>query len=168
AAILDLDTIEERENGEWFERMSFMDAVALASGTTVARILERDSFADRYRAGEPISVHELLYPLMQGQDSVELRSDVEIGGTDQLFNLLVGREMQRRAGQPPQICITTPILTGLDGVEKMSKSLGNYVGVTDPPREMFGKCMSVPDERMREWYTLVTDLPEGRVEELLA
>ena len=168
AAILDLDTIEERENGEWFERMSFMDAVALASGTTVARILERDSFADRYRAGEPISVHELLYPLMQGQDSVELRSDVEIGGTDQLFNLLVGRELQRRAGQPPQICLTTAILTGLDGVEKMSKSLGNYIGVTDAPREMFGKSMSVPDERMREWFSLVTDLPGPRIEELLA
>ncbi|MBK8978142.1 MAG: tyrosine--tRNA ligase [Planctomycetes bacterium] len=166
-AVLDLDRIEERENGEWFDSMSFMDCVRLAAGTTVARMLERDSFADRYKAGEPISVHELLYPLMQGWDSVELRSDVELGGTDQLFNLHMGRELQRREGQPPQICITTPILVGLDGHEKMSKSLGNYVGVRDTPTDMFGKCMSVPDAAMRDWFTLVTDLSAARIDELL-
>jgi tyrosyl-tRNA synthetase len=166
--VLDLDRIEERENGEWFDAMSFMDAVRLAAGATVARMLERDSFEKRYRAGEPISAHELLYPLMQGWDSVELRCDVEIGGTDQLFNLLMGRDLQRREGQEPQICLTTPILTGLDGQEKMSKSLGNYVGVAEAPREMFGKCMSVPDARMREWFVLATDVTEARIDELLA
>ena len=114
-AVLDLDTVEERENGEWFDRMGFLDCVKLAAAYTVARILERDSFEQRYAAGEPIAVHELLYPLMQGWDSVELRADVEIGGTDQLFNLLVGRELQRREGQEPQICLTTPLLVGLDG-----------------------------------------------------
>ncbi len=165
--VLDLERIEERENGEWFDAMGFMGAVRLAAGTTVARMLERDSFEKRYRAGEPISVHELLYPIMQGWDSVELRCDVEIGGTDQLFNLHMGRELQRREGQEAQICLTTPILTGLDGTEKMSKSLGNYIGVSDAPRDMFGKCMSVPDDRMREWFTLVTDVALDEVDVLL-
>ena len=167
-SVLDLDRIEERENGEWFDRMDFMGAVKLAAGATVARMLERDSFEKRYKAGEPISVHELLYPLMQGWDSVELEADVELGGTDQLFNLLRGRDLQGREGQAPQICITTPLLVGLDGVDKMSKSLGNYIGVQDPPTEMFGKCMSLPDALMRDWFTILTDTPLAEVDALLA
>ncbi len=166
-SVLDIDSAEQRENGEWFEKMSFMDCVKLTAGYTVARILERDSFEKRYKAGEPISVHEMVYPLMQGHDSVELEADVELGGTDQLFNLMVGRELQRREGQKPQICITMPILVGLDGTEKMSKSLGNYIGVRDEARDMFGKCMSVPDELMRNYFTLATDATDERIEELL-
>jgi tyrosyl-tRNA synthetase len=131
-------------------------------------MLERDSFSKRYKAGEPIALHEMLYPLMQGWDSVELRCDVEIGGTDQLFNLHMGRELQRREGQPAQVCMTTPILVGTDGSEKMSKSLGNAVGVTEDATQMFGKVMSLPDDPMREWYTLVTDVETARIEELLA
>ncbi len=165
--VLDLDRIEERENGEWFDRMSFLDAVALAGGTTVARMLERDSFAKRYQAGQPISLHELVYPLMQGWDSVELKADVELGGTDQLFNLHMGRELQKRQGQPAQICMTMPLLVGLDGVQKMSKSLGNAIGVTDTGTQMFGKSMSLPDEPMRSWMELVTDLSAARIDELL-
>ncbi|MFO1051772.1 MAG: tyrosine--tRNA ligase [Planctomycetota bacterium] len=166
--VLDTSRVEERENGEWFDRMSFIDCVKLSAGFTVARILERDSFALRYRAGEPISVHEMIYPLMQGHDSVELCSDVELGGTDQLFNLHVGRELQRRAGQEPQVLITTPILVGLDGKEKMSKSLGNYIGVGDTAVDMVGKVMSLPDAPMREWFTLTTDLEDAAVTALLA
>ena len=165
--VLDVHDLEERENGEWFDRLTFMDAVRIASQYTVAQMLERDSFAQRYGKGEPIAVHELLYPLMQGHDSVELGCDVELGGTDQLFNLLVGRELQRLAGQRPQICITTPILEGLDGVQKMSKSLGNYIGVQDSPTEMFGKTMRIPDAAMEKWFTLLTDVPEGEVRALL-
>ncbi|MCA8942374.1 MAG: tyrosine--tRNA ligase [Planctomycetes bacterium] len=166
--VLDISTAEERENCEWFDSKSFMDCVQLTGSFTVARILERDSFEKRYKAGEPISVHELVYPLMQGWDSVELEADVEIGGTDQLFNLMVGRELQRREGQKPQVCVTTPIIVGLDGTEKMSKSLGNYIGVLDEPREMFGKCMSVTDEAMRSYFELLTDVPDARIEELVA
>ncbi len=166
--VLDIDAIEERENGEWFDRMSFMDCVKLVAHSTVARMLERDAFEKRYRAGEPIAIHELIYPLMQGWDSVELRADVEIGGTDQLFNLHMGRDLQRSAGQAPQICLTTALLVGLDGKEKMSKSLGNAIGVTDSASEMFGKCMSVPDELMRDWFTLLTDRSPQAIAELLA
>ncbi|MEO0479709.1 MAG: tyrosine--tRNA ligase [Planctomycetota bacterium] len=166
-SVLDLDKVEQRENGEWFDGMSFLDCVSLCGSFTVARILERDSFSERYKAGEPISVHEMIYPLMQGHDSVELQCDVEIGGTDQLFNLMRGRDLQSRAGQKPQTCITTPILTGLDGEQKMSKSLGNAIGVRDSRRDMFGKCMSVPDQKMREWFELVTDLESAEVDSLL-
>jgi tyrosyl-tRNA synthetase len=166
--VLDMDRVEERENSEWFDRMSFLDCVALTSTYTVARLLERDSFALRFAAGDPIAVHELIYPLMQGHDSVALAADVELGGTDQLFNLMVGRELQRRAGQTPQLCLTTPLLVGLDGKEKMSKSLGNYVGVEDSATEMFGKCMSVADEHMRAWFMLLTDLPAAEIETLLS
>lgn len=165
--VLDIAAAEERENCEWFDEMSFMDCVRLTGSITVARILERDSFEKRFRAGEPISVHELVYPLMQGWDSIELGADVEIGGTDQLFNLMVGRELQRRARRQPQVCLTTPIIVGLDGTEKMSKSLGNYVGVLDEPREMFGKCMSVPDDAMQSYFELLTDVPDARVTELI-
>jgi tyrosyl-tRNA synthetase len=166
--VLDMDAAEERENGEWFADMHFMDCVKLAARYTVARILERDSFMDRYKQGEPISVHEMLYPLMQGWDSVELVADVELGGTDQLFNLMVGRELQRQEGQQPQICLTTPIIEGLDGVQKMSKSLGNYIGVAELPQEMFGKAMSIPDALMEKYFTLLTDVGEAEVKKLLA
>jgi len=166
--VLDMDAAEERENGEWFADMHFMDCVKLSARYTVARILERDSFMDRYKQGEPISVHEMLYPLMQGWDSVELVSDVELGGTDQLFNLMVGRELQRQEGQQPQICLTTPIIEGLDGVQKMSKSLGNYIGVAESPQEMFGKAMSIPDQLMEKYFTNLTDVDEAEVKKLLA
>ena len=166
--VLDMDAAEERENGEWFADMHFMDCVKLSARYTVARILERDSFMDRYKQGEPISVHEMLYPLMQGWDSVELVSDVELGGTDQLFNLMVGRELQRQESQQPQICLTTPIIEGLDGVQKMSKSLGNYIGVAESPQEMFGKAMSIPDQLMEKYFTNLTDVDEAEVKKLLA
>ncbi|MBI5852541.1 MAG: tyrosine--tRNA ligase [Planctomycetes bacterium] len=166
--VLDMSTAEERENGEWFDKMSFIDCVKLAAGFTVARILERDSFAERFGAGEAISIHELIYPLMQGHDSVELRADVELGGTDQLFNLHRGRDLQERAGQEKQVLVTTPLLVGLDGHDKMSKSLGNHVGVTDPPAEMIGKVMSLPDTPMRAWFTLLTDLTLDAIDALLA
>lgn len=166
-AVLDVDAAEQRENSEWFDGMTFMDAVKLSASYTVAQILERDSFLERYRAGQPISIHEFLYPLMQGYDSVELQADVELGGTDQLFNLMVGRELQKQHGQRPQVCITTPILEGLDGVQKMSKSLGNAIGVSDPPSQMFGKCMSIPDPLMEKYFTFLTDAPEAEVRALL-
>jgi tyrosyl-tRNA synthetase len=166
--VLDMDAAEERENGEWFADMHFMDCVKLSARYTVARILERDSFMGRYKKGDPISVHEMLYPLMQGWDSVELVSDVELGGTDQLFNLMVGRELQRQEGQRPQICLTTPLIEGLDGAQKMSKSLGNYIGVAEPPQEMFGKAMSIPDQLMEKYFTNLTDLDEAEVKNLLA
>lgn len=166
--VLDMDAAEERENGEWFQDMHFMDCVKLAARYTVAQILERDSFMDRYKQGEPISIHEMLYPLMQGWDSVELVSDIEVGGTDQLFNLMVGRELQRQEGQQPQVCLTTPIIEGLDGSQKMSKSLGNYIGVAEPPQQMFGKAMSIPDALMEKYFTLLTDVDIAAVRKLLA
>jgi tyrosyl-tRNA synthetase len=167
-AVLDMSRAEERENGEWFDRMRFMDAVTLSASFTVAQVLERDSFSQRHRDGQPISLHEFLYPLMQGWDSVELEADVEIGGNDQLFNLLVGRELQKQRGQRPQICITMPIIEGLDGVQKMSKSLNNYIGVRDTPTEMFGKCMSIPDPLMEKYFSLLTDTPSDTIARLLA
>jgi len=150
--------VEVRRNGEWFSKMAFMDVMKLASEYTVARMLERDDFAKRYAAHQPISIHELFYPLMQGYDSVAIRADVEIGGTDQKFNLLVGRSLQELHDQEPQIILTLPILEGLDGVQKMSKSLGNYVGVTDAPADMFGKIMSIPDRMMPAYWRLTADL----------
>jgi len=165
------DRLEVVRNGDWFRKMTFLEVLRLASKMTVARMLERDDFAKRYAEGIPISLHEFLYCLMQGQDSVEVRADVELGGTDQTFNLLVGRNLQRDAGLEPQICITTPILPGLDGAEKMSKSLGNHIGITDPPsgaNGMFGKVMSIPDTLMRDYFVLLTSLPLEEVEALLA
>jgi tyrosyl-tRNA synthetase len=156
--------VEVRRNGEWFSKMAFMDVMKLASEYTVARMLERDDFAKRYAARQPISIHELFYPLMQGYDSVAVRADVEIGGTDQKFNLLVGRALQEIHGQPPQVIMTLPILEGLDGVQKMSKSLGNYVGVTDAPADMFGKVMSIPDRLMPAYWRLAADLPPEALE----
>lgn len=168
AVAIDVERAEHFENGAWFDAMSFMDGVKLLSQMTVARAVERDSFEKRIKAGLPVGLHEIVYPLMQGHDSVEVRADVELGGSDQLFNLLAGRELQERAGQEPQICITMPLLEGLDGVQKMSKSLGNYVGVHDAPTDMFGKIMSVPDALMEKWFTLLTDVDASEVATLLA
>jgi tyrosyl-tRNA synthetase len=154
--VLDRDRTEVRRNGEWLD-MPMEDLFRLARTSTVAQILERDDFAKRYAAGEPISILELLYPLLQGYDSVAIRSDVELGGTDQKFNILLAREIQKAYGVEPQSVMTMPILPGIDGVQKMSKSLGNYVGVEDPPEEMFGKLMRVPDEAMPVYYALLLD-----------
>jgi tyrosyl-tRNA synthetase len=161
--VLDPEKTEIRFNSEWLEPMQFIEIVKLSSKYTVARLLERDDFSKRLREGVPISMHELLYPLAQAYDSVALRADVEMGGTDQKFNLLVGREIQRDFQQPPQIVATVPILEGLDGVNKMSKSLGNYVGIAEPPAEMFKKLMSISDELMYRYYVLLTDLSEAEI-----
>ncbi len=153
--------VEVHRNGEWFSRMSFIEVMKLASEYTVARLLERDDFSKRYAAGHAIGVHELMYPLMQGHDSVAIRSDVELGGTDQKFNLLVGRVLQESGGQPAQIVMTVPLLPGLDGIQRMSKSLGNYVGVTDAPADMFGKIMSLPDAVMPVFWRLASGAEEA-------
>ena len=158
--------VEVHRNGEWFAAMSFMDIMRLASKFTVSQILEREDFSKRFHAEQPIAVHELLYPLMQGYDSVAIHSDLEIGGTEQKFNLLVGRELQRLHGQPPQVVMTLPLLPGLDGVQRMSKSLGNYVGVTDSPGDMFGKIMSLPDPMMSLFWRLATDAEPRELEAL--
>ena len=149
------DKLEIHRNSEWLANMNLADTLRLASQMTVARMLERDTFEKRYEADVPIGVHEFLYPLMQGHDSVMIRSDVELGGTDQTFNNLVGRDLQRDAGQEPQVVMILPILEGLDGVEKMSKSKGNYIGLNDSPKDMFGKTMSISDELMARWYSLL-------------
>ena len=158
--------VEIRRNGEWFARMSFAELLELASQYTVARLLERDDFAKRMAAQQPVGVHELLYPLMQGHDSVEIRADVEIGATEQKFNLLVGRVLQELHGQSPQIAMTLPVLVGTDGVQRMGKSLGNYIGVTDPPGEMYGKVMSLPDRVMSDYWRLVTDAAPVELEDV--
>jgi tyrosyl-tRNA synthetase len=154
--VLDPERVEVRRNGEWLD-MPMEDLFKLARTSTVAQLLERDDFAKRYAAGAPISVLELLYPLMQGYDSVAVRADVELGGTDQKFNLLLGRDIQERYGVPPQVAVTMPILPGIDGVKRMSKSEGNYVGVDEPPGEQFGKLMRVPDDVMPLYYELLLD-----------
>jgi tyrosyl-tRNA synthetase len=150
--VLDVERAEVRWNGEWMDRMAPGDWIRLCSHYTVARLLERDDFAKRFAAGDPISVHEFLYPFAQAYDSVALEADVELGGTDQTFNLLMAREIQRAYGQTPQAVLTLPLLVGTDGVEKMSKSLGNHVGITEAPEEIYGKIMSISDALMREWY----------------
>jgi tyrosyl-tRNA synthetase len=155
--VVDRDKTEVRWNGDWFATMKFTDILHLASQFTVARMLERDDFEKRYRAGEPISVHEFLYPLMQAYDSVVIRSDVEIGATEQKFNLLAGRDIQAAYGQEPQVILTLPVLEGLDGVRRMSKSLGNYIGIAEPPAEIFGKTMSLPDRLILRYVRLATD-----------
>ncbi len=152
-------------NSRWLGKLTSFDIINLTSKYTIARILERDDFSIRLKNGLPISVHEILYPLMQAYDSVALKADVELGGTDQKFNLLVGREIQRGFNQEPQVVITVPLLEGLDGVEKMSKSLNNYIGVTDPPNEMFGKTMSISDPLMFRYYELLTDIPLSKIEQ---
>jgi tyrosyl-tRNA synthetase len=151
-------------NSRWLEKLTSFDIINLTAKYTVARILERDDFSNRLKNGLPISVHEILYPLMQAYDSVALKADVEMGGTDQKFNLLVGREIQRGFGQEPQDIITLPLLEGLDGVEKMSKSLDNYVGITEPPREIYGKIMSISDPLMFRYYELLTDVPLSQID----
>jgi tyrosyl-tRNA synthetase len=166
--ILDPEKTEVRFNSHWLESLRWMDVVKLFSKYTVARILERDDFAKRYKEGTPISMHELMYPLAQAYDSVALECDVEMGGTDQKFNLLVGREIQRDFGQPPQIVATVPILEGLDGVNKMSKSLGNYIGIAEPPEVMFRKVMQVSDELMWRYYLLLTNMNEAEIAALKA
>ena len=164
----DPERLEIRHNSEWLEPLDFADLVRLASTYTVARMLERDDFTKRYEEGTPISVHEFLYPLAQAYDSVAIRADVELGGTDQLFNLLVGRDVQRAYGQEPQVALTTPLLEGLDGVEKMSKSLGNYIGIAEPPESMFKKAMQVPDPLLVRYAELCTDLDLGTFAPLAA
>ncbi|MBI1748954.1 MAG: tyrosine--tRNA ligase [Acidobacteria bacterium] len=153
-------------NSRWLSKLTSEEMLRLCAKYTVARILERDDFAKRLKSGQPISIHELLYPLAQGYDSVALKADVEMGGTDQKFNLLVGRDLMREYGMAPQVLLMMPLLEGLDGVEKMSKSLGNYVGITEPPETMFGKLMSISDALMFRYYELLTDLSLSEIEEL--
>jgi tyrosyl-tRNA synthetase len=161
------DKLEIRYNSEWLEKLTLIELIRLAAKKTVAQMLQRDSFKARLKADEDVYTHEFLYPLMQGYDSVMVKSDVELGGTDQTFNNLVGRDIQRAYGQKPQVVVTTPILVGLDGKDKMSKSLGNYVGVTGEPNDMFGKIMSISDEMMENYYTLLTDIPTAKIADLV-
>jgi tyrosyl-tRNA synthetase len=163
--ILDPETTEVRFNSEWLGQLGAEGMIKLAAKYTLARILERDDFRKRFDARQPIALHELLYPLSQGYDSVALKADVEMGGTDQLFNLLVGRDLMREYGQEPQVVLTMPLLEGLDGIEKMSKSLGNYVGIDEEPGSIFGKVMSISDELMWKYYLLCTDLTPAQVAE---
>jgi len=166
--ILDKDKTELVWNGSWLTPLNLAEILRLASNFTVARILERDDFSNRYKQEQPISLHEFLYPVMQAYDSVVIKADVEIGGTDQLFNLLAGRELMEKLGMEPQVCLTLPLLVGTDGKNKMSKSYGNYVGITDEPFDMFGKVMSIPDELMSSYYYLTSSLSLEEVEETLA
>lgn len=160
------EKLEIRYNSEWLAGLSFAELLQLCAKKTVAQMIQRDSFKKRLAAGQDVFLHEMLYPIMQGYDSVMIDADVELGGTDQTFNNLVGRDLQKSAGKRPQIVIIMPILVGLDGTEKMSKSKGNYVGVTDEPNDMFGKIMSIPDSLMDNYFTLLTDLPPGQIDEL--
>lgn len=164
--ILDPDRTEIVLNSAWMSKLSAEELIHLSGKMTVARMLERDDFQKRYTTNQPISIHEFIYPLIQGYDSVALKADVEIGGTDQKFNLLVGRELQKEWGQEPQVVITMPLLEGTDGIQKMSKSLGNYIGINEPAAEMFGKIMSVSDDLMWRYYELLSDKPLGEVAEL--
>ncbi|MBI5561749.1 MAG: tyrosine--tRNA ligase [Deltaproteobacteria bacterium] len=166
--ILDAKKTEVVFNSEWMERLTSSDMISLASKYTVARMLEREDFSKRHKEGRPIAIHEFLYPLIQGYDSVVLKADVELGGTDQLFNLLVGRELQREYGQAPQIVITMPLLEGTDGVRKMSKSYGNYVGIAEPASEIYGKVMSISDGLMLRWYWLLSNATGERIEAIKA
>ena len=164
--ILDMNKLKVNYNSEWLDNMNFSDVIKIASSTTVARMLERDDFTKRYDSEVPISLHEFLYPLAQAQDSVELVSDIELGGTDQKFNLLMGRNLQRDTGQDPQCILTMPILAGTDGVEKMSKSYGNDIGISDTANDIYGKTLSIPDESMLSWYTLAADADETILEDI--
>ena len=162
--ILDINTLTIKYNSDWLNKMNFNDVVKLSSSYTVARMLERDDFTKRFKAEIPISIHEFLYPLAQAQDSVELKADVELGGTDQKFNLLVGRDLQKDNGQDPQCIITTPLLEGTDGIEKMSKSYGNDIGLQDSPEDMYGKTLSISDDMILKWFTLAADRDPSEVE----
>ncbi len=164
--ILDREKTVIDFNSRWCSGMNFGEVLELTSRYNVARMLERDDFANRYRDGKPISILEFMYPLVQGYDSVALKADVELGGTDQKFNLLVGRDLQREYGQEPQVIMTVPLLVGLDGAQKMSKSLGNYIGIDESPREIFGKVMSISDDLMFTYFELCTDVPENEIEDL--
>jgi len=164
--ILDKDKTEIRFNSEWLDKFSAYDFVRLAAKANVARMLERDDFNKRYKGGESISVHEFLYPLLQAYDSVALKADVELGGRDQKFNLLLGRELMKDYGQEPQVCLTMPLLEGLDGVQKMSKSLGNYVGVDEAANDIYGKLLSLPDSMMRRYYELLSGMTMPEIKEL--
>ena len=166
--IMDPQKTVVRYNSEWLCKLGFEDMIRLAAKFTVSQMLEREDFHKRFQEEKPISVHELLYPMAQGYDSVALHADVELGGTDQTFNLLVGRELQRMWGQPPQLVLTTPLLEGLDGVQKMSKSYGNYVGITEPPLQQYGKLMSISDELMWRYYELLTDISMAKIGQLQA
>lgn len=166
--ILDPQRTEVVYNGHWFSAMGFTDVIQLLTQITLARMLEAEHFAERYRTGSPIGLHELVYPLMQGYDSAMIRADVELGGTDQKFNILVGRDIQREMGQSAQVGVCMPILIGLDGREKMSKSLGNAIALTDPPQEMFGKVMSIPDDLMADYFELLTEVPQAEIDLLFA
>lgn len=178
AKVIDLNRAEVVRNGDWFSRMRFLDILELTSKLTVIRVLERDDFAKRIKEQKPIYLHECLYPLMQGWDSVQVRADVELGASEQLYNLLCGRDLQRDAGQEPQVAVTLPILVGTDGARRMGKSLGNYIGVGEPAEKMFGKLMSIPDEKeqadgrrlnvIRQYFELLTDVPAEEVNALLA
>ncbi|MDR0294319.1 MAG: tyrosine--tRNA ligase [Oscillospiraceae bacterium] len=156
---LDTEKASVVYNSDWLGKLNFADVLSLCGKTTLARVMERDDFQKRYAENRPIGLHELLYPMMQGYDSVALKADIEIGGTDQTFNLLMGRNLQKDYGQPPQVVLTFPLLPGLDGVEKMSKSLDNYIGVDEPPEVMFEKCMRVPDALLESYFQLTTDVP---------
>jgi tyrosyl-tRNA synthetase len=164
--ILSTKKIQMLYNSEWLGKMTFADVIGLASKYTVARMLERDDFEKRYRAGEPISIHEFLYPLAQAMDSVAIKADIELGGTDQKFNLLVGREIQRENGIEPQVAITMPILLGTDGTEKMSKSLDNFIAIGESPKEIYGKTLSIPDTLIADYFLLATDIPTAEFEEI--
>ena len=164
AHILEVSKVRIEYNGDWLEPLTLPDVIKLTSSYTVARMLERDDFEKRFQDGVPISIHEFLYPLMQAYDSVHLNADVELGGTDQKFNLLVGRTLQERYGQEPQVCLIMPLLRGTDGEQKMSKSYNNYIALTDSPEDMFGKTMSIPDTLLEEWYELASLLPEADLE----
>lgn len=166
--ILDLEKLEVRKNSEWLKRLNLQKLIELASKITVAQLLERGTFDERFQNKQPISLHELLYPIMQAYDSVEIKADIEIGAVDQTFNLNVGRDLQREFSMLPQIAITMPILVGLDGSQKMSKSLQNHIGVNDEPYDMFGKVMSIPDVLMKDYFTLLTDFPKGEIDNLLS
>ncbi len=163
--VLDKEKTQVMFNSTWMDNLSAADLIRLAASHTVARMLERDDFHKRYQSGQPIAIHEFLYPLMQGHDSVELKADVELGGTDQKFNLLMGRELQKQAGQEPQVIITLPLIEGLDGVKKMSKSLDNYIGIQEPAESMFGKIMSLSDELMWRYIELLSLKPEADIQQ---
>ena len=166
--ILDQEKTQVRLNGEWFSKMNFAEIMNLASKFTVARMLERDDFSKRYNGQLPISIHEFFYPLMQGYDSVEIKADVELGATEQKFNLVIGRNIQKEFGQEPQVILTLPVLEGLDGKQRMSKSLGNYIGIDEAPAEMFGKAMSLPDEMILRYFELVSDVDSAELKRIKA
>ncbi len=168
AKVIDMERAEVHRNGDWFSKWSFLDVLDLCRRMTIGQITAREDFAKRMADARPVYLHECLYPLMQGWDSVEIKADVELGGTEQLFSLLVARELQEEQGQPPQTAMTLPILVGTDGTRRMGKSLGNYIGVGEPPDTQFGKLMSIPDEPLRQYFTLLTDLPPAEIDRLLA